>query len=183
MRIAVVRKGASSGTDRLLVTFPNGETRLMAPGPSSDLSRHVIEVFAPTFLGNPAVIFLSESRDKVVARDDELAKRIGLNILADKNLPDIILADLAPAHPLLVFIEVVASDGPVSEARKSALLALTDAASYPREHIAFVTVYRDRSAAQFKKTVDSLAWGSFAWFASEPAHLVELIDGGNNPAN
>lgn len=181
MRIAVMRKGASSGTDRLLVTFPNRETRLMAPGPSSILSRDVIEVFAPTFLGNPAVIFLSESRDKVVARDDDLAKRIGLNILADKNLPDIILADLAPTHPLLVFIEVVASDGPVSEERKAALLALTDAASYPREHIAFVTAYFDRSAAQFKKTVDSLAWGSFAWFASEPAHLVELIDSGNSP--
>lgn len=182
MRIAVMRGGASSGTDRLLVTFPNGETRLMAPGPSSDLSRHVIEVFAPRFLGAPAVIFLSESRDKVVSRDDELAKKIGLNILADKNLPDIILADLAPAHPLLVFIEVVASDGPVSEARKAALLTLTDAASYPREHISFVTAYFDRSAAQFKKTVDSLAWGSFAWFASEPEHLIELVDGATSPA-
>lgn len=178
MRIAVMRKGASTGTGRLLVTFPNGETRLMAPGPSSDLSRHVIEVFAPRFLGAPVVIFLSESRDKVVSRDDELAKKIGINILADKNLPDVILADLAPAHPLLVFVEVVASDGPVSEARKAALLALTDAAGFPREHIAFVTAYFDRSAAQFKKTVDSLAWGSFAWFAAEPDHLVELIDGG-----
>jgi hypothetical protein len=181
MRIAVMRKGASTGTGRLLVTFPNGETRLMAPGPSSDLSRNVIEIFAPRFLGAPAVIFLSESRDKVVSRDDELAKKIGINILADKNLPDIILADLSPAHPLLVFVEIVASDGPVSEARKAALLALTDAAGFPREHIAFITAYFDRSAAQFKKTVDSLAWGSFAWFAAEPGHLVELIDGSSGP--
>jgi hypothetical protein len=177
MRIAIMRKGASSGTGRLLVTFPNGETRLMAPGPSSDLSKHVIEVFAPRFLGAPAVVFLSESRDKVVSRDDELAKKIGLNILADKNLPDIILADLAPAHPLLVFVEIVASDGPVSEARKTALLALTDAAGFPRDHIAFVTAFFDRSNAKFKKAVDSLAWGGFAWFAAEPEHLLELIDG------
>lgn len=182
MRIAVMRKGATTGSGRLLVTFPNGEARLMAPGPSSDLSRNVIEVFAPRFLGTPVVIFLSESRDKVVARDDELAKKIGINILADKNLPDIILADLAPLHPLLVFVEIVATDGPVSEVRKAALLALTDAAGFPRENIAFLTAYFDRSAAQFKKTVDSLAWGSFAWFAAEPDHLVELIDGSNGPA-
>jgi hypothetical protein len=174
MRIAVNRKGASAGGDRLLVTFPSGDTQRMAPGPSSELSKAVIEVFAPNFLGDPAVIFLSESRDKVIARHDDLAKKIGLNILADKNLPDIILADLAPDHPKLVFIEVVASDGPVSEQRKAALLKLTDAAGFPREHISFVTAYFDRSKAQFKKTVDSLAWGSFAWFASEPEHLVHF---------
>jgi hypothetical protein len=174
MRIAVVRRGAAAGSDRLLVTFPSGETRRMAPGPSSSLSKAVIEEFTQRFLENPAVIFLSESRDKVVARDDELAQKIGLNILADKNLPDIILADLAPVHPLLVFVEVVASDGPVSEQRKAALLQLTMAAGMPAEHIAFVTAYLDRSAAPFKKTVDVLAWGSFAWFASEPDCLVRF---------
>lgn len=177
MRIAVMRKGAAVGSDRVLVTFPGGETRRMAPGLSSQLSKAVIEVFAPRFLGNPAVIFLSESRDKVVSRDNELAKQIGLNILADKNLPDIILADLAPKHPLLVFVEVVASDGPVSEQRKNALLKLTDNAGYPRQHISFVTAYLDRSVAPFKKTVDGLAWGSFAWFASEPEAIIQLRGG------
>ncbi|MBR1070131.1 hypothetical protein ACVI1J_010579 [Bradyrhizobium diazoefficiens] len=44
-----------------------------------------------------------------------------------------------------------------------------------------MTAYLDRSAAQFKKTVGSLAWGSFAWFAAEPDHLVELIDGSSGP--
>jgi hypothetical protein len=174
MRIAVMRKGASAGGDRILVTFPSGETQRMAPGPSSELSKAVIEVFAPRFLLEPAVIFLSESRDKVVARHDELARQIGLNILADKNLPDVILADLAPEHPRLVFIEVVSSDGPVSEQRKRALLELTSAAGFPSNHIAFVTAYMDRSRSEFKKTVDSLAWGSFAWFASEPGHLMHL---------
>lgn len=174
MRIAVMRKGAAAGGDRITVTFPSGETQRMAPGPSSELSRAVVEVFAPRFLQVPAVIFLSESRDKVVSRHDDLAKQIGLNILADKNLPDIILADLGPEHPRLVFVEVVASDGPVSDQRKKALLALTEAAGFPEEHIAFVTAYKDRSRAEFKKTVDVLAWGSYAWFESEPESLLHL---------
>ena len=37
-----------------------------------------------------------------------------------------------------------------------------------------VTAYLDRSGTPFKKTVDALAWGSYAWFASEPDGLVEL---------
>jgi len=179
-RLAIVRRGAGSALDQVLVTFPNGETRRMKPGPSSQITKAVIEVFAPTFLGEPAVVFLSESGNKVVARDEALALSIGLAIQADKNLPDTILVDLKPEHPLLVFIEIVATDGPVSERRKQALEALVAEAGYPPEHVAFVTAYLDRSAAPFKKTVDSLAWGSYAWFAAEPKRLVVFSEARNS---
>ena len=171
-RLAIVRRGAGVSTDQVLVTFPNGETRRMKPGPSSEITKAVVEVFAPTFLTNPAVVFLSESGNKVVARDNELARSIGLAIQADKNLPDTILVDLGLAHPLLVFVEVVATDGPISQRRKEALEELVAEAGFPAEHVAFVTAYLDRSAGPFKKTVDSLAWGSYAWFAAEPERLV-----------
>ncbi len=120
-RIALVRKGASAAGGKVLVTFPNGETRRMAVGPSTEISKAVIEIFAPRFLRKPAVLFVSESGNKVVSRDDDLARAIGLNIRADRNLPDTILVDLGPAHPLLVFVEAVATDGPVNERRKRAL--------------------------------------------------------------
>ncbi len=171
-RIAIVRKGATGGGEYELVTFPNGETRRMTTGPSADISKAVIEVFAPKFLRKPGVIALSESGNKVVARDDELAKAIGLTIPADKSLPDIVLVDLGPSHPLLVFVEVVHTDGPVNEARKAALLQITEGAGFPSEHVAFVTAYLDRAGQPFRKTVSSLAWGSYAWFASEPDSLI-----------
>lgn len=176
-RIALVRKGASTSSDAVLVTYPNGETRRLKAGPSSHITKSVIEVFARNFLRSPAVIFVSESGNKVVSRDDELARSIGLTIRADKNLPDAILVDLAPTHPLLVFVEVVATDGPINERRKKALEALAVEASFPLEHIAFVTAYLDRSGSPFKKTVDALAWGTFAWFVSEPDSLVALSEG------
>jgi hypothetical protein len=171
-RIAVVRRGAVAAGDNVLVTFPNGETRRMSPGQSADISKAVIEVFAPRFLTDPGVIALSESGNKVVARDDELAKAIGLIIPADKFLPDIVLVDLGPEHPLLVFVEVVWTDGPVNEARKEALTKIAQGAGFPPEHLAFVTAYLDRGSAAFKKTAPNLAWGSYAWFASEPDKLI-----------
>ena len=175
-RIAIVRRGAAAGGDHQLVTFPNGETRRMSTGPSSDISKAVIEVFAPTFLDKPGVITLSESGNKVVARDDELAKAIGLTIPAEKNLPDIVLVDLGPIHPLLVFVEVVHTDGPVNEARKTALLKLADKAGFAPVNVAFVTAFLDRGSATFRKTVGTLAWGSYAWFASEPERLIQFSE-------
>ena len=176
-RIAIRRRGIVSGGEHVMVQFPSGETRRMAPGPSSHIAKSVVEEFAPKFLGEPGVLWLSESRNKVVSRDDELAQSIGLTIQADRNLPDIILVDLAPKHPLLLFVEAVATDGPVTEERKAALTKLAEAAGFPVAHLAFVTAYLDRSEAVFKKTVDGLAWGTFAWFASEPQNLLQFYEG------
>jgi len=173
-RIAIRRKGVAGGGEHVLVKFPNGETRRMAPGTSSMIAQALVEEFAPRFLGEPGVIWMSESKNKVVARDDELARSIGLIIQPDRNLPDTILVDLAPKHPLLVYVEIVATDGPVHEERKFALTQLANEAGFPAAHLAFVTAYLDRSERVFKRTVDSLAWGTFVWFASEPTNLICL---------
>jgi hypothetical protein len=119
---------------------------------------------------------LSESGNKVVARDEQLAKAIGLSIAADKNLPDVVLVDLGPEHPLPVFVEVVATDGPVNDLRKAALLKIAQDAGFPAQHVTFVTAYLDRGTQPFKKTVGSLARGAYAWFASEPEKLIVLSD-------
>jgi len=179
-RIALLRSRAVASDDGVIITFPNRETRRMGPGLSSEISKAVVEEFAPRFLKIPGVIFLSESGNKVVARDDDLARKIGLKIQSDKNLPDLILVDLGPQHPLLVFVEVVATDGPVGDSRKEALLLLAQEAGFAAPNVAFVTAYRDRSASAFKKTVDALAWGSFAWFMSEPDHILKMTDGSQN---
>jgi len=183
-RLQLVRRGVADGVagEHVMVTFPNGETRRTSPGPSSLISKSVIEVFAVRFLAEPGVVFLSESRRKVVARDDELAKAIGLDIEAGKVLPDIVLVDLGPTAPLLVFVEVVATDGPVSETRRADLLEVAHGAGYGDEDVAFVTALADKGAeGVFRKVSSEIAWGSFVWFASEPAHIVHY-SGAGDPA-
>ena len=178
-RVVIMRRGAVARRGRVLVTFPSGETRSMEPGPSSVLSKTVVEEFAMRFLERPSVIWLSESRNHVVARDDQLAQDIGLTIQPDRNLPDLILVDIGPAEPLLVFVEVVATAGPVNELRRTALLALATEAGFQEEQVAFVTAYADRDNRAFKGSVSELAWKSFAWFASEPEHIIMLHRGTN----
>lgn len=176
-RVEILRRGAVAREGRVLVTFPSGETRDMEPGPSSVISKTVVEKFAPLYLNQPGVIWLSESRNQVVARDDGLAQAISLRIEPDRNLPDVILVDLGPAESLLVFVEVVASAGPVSEARQTALLAIATEAGFRNNQVAFVTAYADRDGAAFKRSASELAWRSFAWFMSEPKHIIALHRG------
>ena len=171
-RVRLRGRAAAAAGSKVLVTLPNGETRQMEAGPSSIITKAVIEVFAQRFLGDPAVLWISESGNKVVQRDDALASGLGLRIRSDRVLPDIILVDLAPAEPLVVFVEAVATDGPVTAARREALLELLTAAGFKPERVAFVTAFEDRGTSAFRKAVTELAWGSFAWCLSEPEHVV-----------
>jgi hypothetical protein len=93
-------------------------------------------------------------------------------------LPDIILFDAAPGATKLIFVEVVATDGPVNQQRKEALLKVATAAGHLEHQIYFVTAYSDRASAAFRKTVAELAWGTFAWFASEPDRIVAFREAG-----
>jgi hypothetical protein len=171
-RVQIERAGAVAATSEVLVTFPNGETRRMAAGLSSVISKAVVEVFAASFLARPAVLWLSESGNHVVRRDDTIAAAIGLDIRPDQDLPDIILADLAPREPLLVFVEVVATDGPINPRRQEALSGV--AAAFKPENVTFVTAFMSREAPSFRKAVAALAWRSFAWFVAEPQRILAL---------
>lgn len=175
-RVRLQQRSATAAQSRVLVTLPNGESRQMEAGPSSVITKGVVEVFAPRFLDNPAVLWMSESGNKIIQRDDQLAQALGLKIEADKLLPDTILVDLAPREPLMVFFEAVATAGEITEPRRAAFLELTTAAGFKASHIAFVTAFADRNAPAFKRAISNLAWGSFAWCVSEPEHLI-VLDG------
>ncbi|MBN7122409.1 restriction endonuclease [Erwinia billingiae] len=180
-RIRLVNASISNSDDRVTVTFPGGDKRTLAPGPSSIITKEVIEVFASKFLKAPAVLWLSESGNKVVTRDELLASSLGLKIDASKALPDIILVDLGEeksgSDMLFIFTEVVATDGPVNRERKIALTKIAADAGFSNKNIAFLTAFMDRGSSPFKKAISELAWGSYAWFVSEPENLIDLHDG------
>lgn len=182
-RVAIVRRGAVSQDAQVPVQLPNGEVRNLAPGPSSRITKAVLEEFAPRFLVQPGLIWLSESGNRVVAQDDELARAIGLAIEPDRNLPDLILVDLkadganAPDRVLLVFVEVAATAGAVSASRRGALLQIATDADFDEGDVTFVSAFEDRDRSAFRRSVGELAWGSFAWFASEPDNIVRMHGG------
>lgn len=180
-RQALVASGAILASDAVQVLFPNGETRALSAGPSSVIAKAVIEEFAPRFLKKPHVLWLSESGNKVVARDEQLAAALGIVIDPSKALPDIILIDLGDdaggSDLLVVFTEVVATDGPINRQRKEALTTIAIEAGFEEEHLAFLTAFLDRSTSQFKKAIVEIAWGTYIWLVSEPEHIIDFRGG------
>ena len=87
--------------------------------------------------------------------------------------------DLGPAEPLLIFVEVVATDGPVNEARQAALMGIATEAGFREHQVAFVMAYAVRDAGAFNGSVSEIAWRSFVWFMSEPEHIMVLHRGAN----
>lgn len=176
-RLALLRKGAAADNESVLVRLPNGEVRRLAPGPSAVLTKAVVEELAPRFLRQPAVVLLSESAQKMTYRDEALAKAIGFDLNVSGSLPDVILVDVEPEPPLIVFVECVISDGIVDERRRTELEALAFQAGYAPADCAYVTAFPDRARSAFPRRSAALAWDSFAWFVSEPDHIIFLRSG------
>lgn len=170
--VKVLQVAAAGAKAKVPVTLPNGEARVMSPGLSSIITKAVIEVFARRFLSNPAVVWISESGKKVVEKHDALLQSLGIKISPEKLLPDVILADTVGGELLFVFVEVVATDGPIHEDRRANLLKLITAAGFKPQQAAFITAFQSRDHGAFRKAVSGLAWGSFAWCFSEPDHLI-----------
>lgn len=177
-RVKLISAGRSKRDHEVAVTCPDGSVVKLGAGASSHISKAVVEEFAPTFLASPALLWLSESGNKVRHSDAEAASAIGLEINAALVLPDIILANVGESgdDTYLVFIEVVASDGPMNELRKKHLLEYVKTSGFPEDQCYFGTAFEDRADPATRRALPTLAWGTFAWFRSEPSRLMVLFD-------
>lgn len=176
-RMTLLAAGKVRRADEVTVICPDGSVAKLAPGPSSLITKAVVEAFATKYLPAPALLWMSESGNKVRYHDDATAKALGLTIDPSKILPDIILANVGDsgAETHLIFIEVVASDGPMTQARMEVFLEIVRAAKFPEDQCIFGTAFEDRADGAFKKCLPQLAWGTFAWFRSEPECLVQFL--------
>ena len=175
-RAALVQDQDEEGVE---VLHPNGGATVLPPGESPRMTKAVVEEFSRRFLAKPAVVWISDSREKAF-KDDRLERVLQIKLDAAKILPDVVLVDLDPpgrdGSLLIVFVEVVFSDGPVDEGRRRDLIDLLKASprGYGEEDATFVTVYADRGSRPAGKSMRELAWSTFAWFVSEPDHLVQF---------
>lgn len=177
-RTKLLAGGKVRRPDAVLVQCPDGSVATLSPGPSSNISKAVVEQFARDFLPNPALLWLSESGSKVRHQDEAAAADLGLKIDASKTLPDIILVNVGESgeDTALVFVEVVASDGAMTESRRKSLLEYVGASGFPADQCFFVTAFEDRTDSAFRKCLPQLAWGTFARFRTEPKCLMCLAD-------
>lgn len=150
------------------ITLPGGNVRDLAPGNSSVLIRGVIEGWAALRLKDPAVLAISESAVKLNAGDVVSLESSGIAIDASRLLPDILLVDLDTEPLNFWIVEVVATDGPITERRKRLLIRWAEGQGIPADQLFYLTAFLSRHHAAAKKALPTLAAGTAAWFLDEP---------------
>ena len=150
------------------VRLPDGVVRQLEPGDASRILKGVVEQWVPLRLRDPVVVMISEPGEKLYVGDAALIERLGLAIDIGTLLPDAVIVDIGMAPPQFWIIEVVATDGPVDEDRKNALLHWAQAQGIPASSCQFLTAFLSRNAGPARRRLKDLASGTFAWYADEP---------------
>ena len=140
----------------------------LSPGAHSRLAAEVVEVYAPTFLERPRVVYLGDTRHKDGYQNRDLMRELNLPLQVTSNLPDVIV--LCEATRCVVVVEVVASSGPISASRLDQLQALVQQSMALGYRVRYVTAFPSRRV--FRRFVEEIAWGTEVWIASEADHIV-----------
>ena len=175
-RMRLLAQGVKAKEGQVVVELPTtGKTLRLAPGDASSITKDVCEVLSKRLLEQPVVIHASISDTKLFRELEGEAEAVGLKFNPSAELPDVVMVDIGHDYGLVVaFIEVVHSDGPITELRKQALLRIAAEAGIAPEHVRLITAFDDRNAPAFKKRVSELARESMVWFRSEPELILRL---------
>lgn len=144
----------------------NGQDLRFSPGKHNQLQKQILEVFAPRFAPGFECLYVGDSTDRGMYKNEERLAELGFDITLDV-LPDVVL--YIPDKRWLFFIECVTTVGPVDEQRKQDIIKLTkgvDAGNI------YVTAFPDFRT--YKSFSQNLAWDSEVWIAEEPSHMIHL---------
>jgi uncharacterized protein YciU (UPF0263 family) len=64
----------------------------------------------------------------------------------------------------------------MTQQRRDVFLEMAKSAGFPENQCLFGTAFEDRVHSGFTKTWPQLAWGTFAWFRSEPDQFLWLAE-------
>lgn len=126
--------------------LPNGVQRALEPGEASVILKGVIEEWAPARLVDPVVLTVSEPGDKVYMADSKTLAQLGLQIDQTTLLPDAVIVDIGQEPPTFWVVEAVATDGPVTEDRKRALLHWATSQRIPEGACEFLSAFGSRNS-------------------------------------
>ena len=145
----------------------NGEKFEFSTGKHNELQKAIIEEFAPRFAQNSIVLYVGDTKDKDLYKDNELLKKLQISMGEHEKLPDVILYQ--NDKKWVYFIEAVTSVGPISPKRILEINEMTKKCDLGK---IFVTAFIDMKT--FKKFAEDLAWETEVWLSEMPNHMIHL---------
>lgn len=158
------------GLPKVQIKLPTGHILDFSPGGHNHLQREIIEEFLPLYGNGCEVLYVGDTANKYLLREDEKLLNLGFFELSHDSLPDIVAYDAAKNW--LYLIEAFYTSGPMSEER---ILELKKALKDCTADMIFVTAFTSKT--DFKKNASEIGWESEVWTADNPEHLIHFNGG------
>src|SRR5690606_29840365 len=141
---------------RVPIHLDDGGVLELSGGAHSELIKQVIEVFSPTFLRTPQLLYVGDTGEKWVHADLDSFSRLGVTVDPHGKMPDVVLYDRERSW--LILVEAVTSHGPVTGLRQRDLATLFAGVG---AGVVFVSAFPDR--ATMARHWADIAWDTEIW--------------------
>ncbi|MFM9414435.1 BsuBI/PstI family type II restriction endonuclease [Peptococcus simiae] len=145
----------------------NGNEFKFSPGKHNQLQKLIIEEFAPRFAENSECLYVGDTIQKDLVKNEEKLKELGFEITLHDKMPDVVL--YSEDKDWIYFIESVTSVGHMTPKR---MLEIEEMTKDVKSGKIYVTAFLDFKT--FKRFSDSLAWETEVWIADLPDHMIHL---------
>lgn len=158
---------ASKRAVRKMPVRINGLELTFSPGKHNQLQRAIIEEFAPRFAPNSECLYVGDTIEKDLVKNENKLRELGFAITLHDKMPDVVL--YSSQKNWIYFIEAVTSVGPMEPKRIKEIEEMTTGVTAGK---IYVTAFLDFKT--FKMFSESLAWETEAWIAETPDHMIHL---------
>lgn len=152
---------------KIPVKLPSGIGLLLSAGEHNVLQKHIVEDFLSRFGMGAEVLYIGDTSDKYLYKNEKALSQIGFFTLEHEELPDVVA--YCKEKNLVFLIEAVHSAGPMDEIRVMRLKKqMGNCTATP----VFITTFLNKK--EFKKWVTDIAWESEVWIADNPEHMIHF---------
>lgn len=153
--------------ERVPVKLPTGEELLLSYGEHNQLQKAIIETFLAIFGKGCEVLYVGDTSDKLLYKNEEKLNDLGFFELIHDELPDVIAFNAD--KNLLFLIEAFHCTGQWDNTR---LYKIKQKLVDCKANIVFVSAFE--TIEQFKTMSTSIAWETEVWIASIPEHMIHF---------
>lgn len=153
--------------EKIPVKLPSGTEILLSYGEHNQLQRDIVQVFLHRFGFGAEILYIGDTINKFLIREDAKLKELGFFELEHEELPDIVA--YSNEKKLLYLIEAVHSFGQMNELR---VMKLKAKLKNCKVDVVFVSAFENKKT--FRRFADDIAWESEVWIADSPDHMIHF---------
>lgn len=144
-----------------------GKIISLSHGSHNKLQLDIVNDFKANFCKDATILYLGDTANKMLYLNDELLRKLNVNITKHDKLPDIVLYD--SGKDFIFLIEAVTSHGPVSKKRQ---VELEEFFKDNKSKKIYVSAFP--SFSEFKRHINDIAWETEVWISEIPEHMIHF---------